>query len=219
MQKILIFGNTSLAEYIYLNFKKNKNYKICGFTVDSKYKASSFLRGLKVYDFEKIINTHSPKKYKLFLAIGPSKMNSLREKKFNECKEKGYNLVSFISENAICETKVGENCFVADMTIINPFVEIGNNNFIWENCYIGHNSKINDHCYISPKASIGSYSVIKNNSIIGTSSIIKTKTIIEKKTLIGAGCYISQNTSINSVYGRKNSKFYGNVSKKIDISN
>ena len=59
-------------------------------------------------------------------------MNNIREKKFFEAKAKGYKLASYISKNAIVNSKLGENCLVADGVIINPFSKIGSNNFFWE---------------------------------------------------------------------------------------
>lgn len=218
MKEILIFGNTVLAKFIHYFFTRDSGFTPVGFTVDSSYNDTPQFCGLDVFDFETITETHPPSEYDLFIAIGPSRMNEVRENKFAEAKAKGYSMVSYISPNAVCDSPVGENTFVADLAVINPFTEIGNNCFFWEQSYVGNECVIGDNCYISPQASVGTYAKVANNSLLGTGATVNTCIDVAEKTLVGAGCYISQNTTENAVYGLKNSDFLGNISHKINIS-
>lgn len=218
MKKLIIFGNTIMAKVIHFYFSRDSNYTVVGFTVDEEYNNKEKMCKLDIFDFETLEQTHSPSSHELFIAIGPSKMNTLREEKFNQAKAKGYELATYISPNAICDSPVGMNCFVGDMVVINPFVKIGDNNFFWENSYVGNDSKIMNHCYISPKSAISTFATVMNNSIIGTSSIINTRIMVAENSLVGAGCYISSNTRKSGVYGRRNAEYLGCISHKINIS-
>lgn len=218
MEKIIIFGNTMIAKLAYYYFTRDKKYSVVAFTVDSAYIQSSTYFDLPLLPFEDIEKTYNPKDYKMFVAIGPTGMNSIREKKFYEAKAKGYQLVSHISSKAVCESPVGENTLVADGAVINPFAIIGNNNFFWEQCYISCDAIIKDHCYFSPQSSVGTFSEINNNSIISTNASIKTQINVAEKTLVGSCSYISQDTKPLGVYGEKSSPLYGQISDKINIA-
>lgn len=218
MKKLIIFGNAEMARVVYFYFTRDSEYEVTGFCVHSAYKSENEYCGLNVFDFETILSTHPPEEYEMFIAIGPSKMNGIRENIYNQAKELGYRLASYISPNAVCNSSVGDNSFVADMAVINPYVQIGSNNYIWEQVYLGSDSCVGSHCYISPKSSVGTFVRIEDNVFVGTSSTIKTCVKVCKHSLIGAQCYIAKDTSEFSVYGTKEAPFLGNISHKIDVS-
>lgn len=218
MKKLVIFGNTVVAELAHFYFSRDQEYEVVAFTVDRAYINSNKFCGLPIIAFEEIEANYSANDFEMFMAIGPNKMNDIRKSKFAEAKDKGYKLASYISKFATVHSDLGENCLVADGAIINPFSKIGSNNFFWEQALISNNSTIKDNCYFSPKVNISSYSLIEDNAVVGTGSIIKARVTVGKKSLIGAGCYISKNTKENSVYGERNSEFLGCISEKINIS-
>ena len=188
------------------------------FTADKYYIKKNKLLNLPVIPFDEICTIYKPDHHEIFIAIGPSFMNENREIKYNEAKLKGYRIAKYISPSSLCYSEVGENCLIADNVTINPFSNIGNNNFFWEYSLISHDAVISDNCYFGPRSIVSSYTKIKNNVIVGANATIKSRLTIEKNTLVGSCCYISKNTTVNSVYGRNCSKFLGNISKKIDIS-
>jgi sugar O-acyltransferase (sialic acid O-acetyltransferase NeuD family) len=218
MKKLLIFGNSILAKIILFYFQRDSSYHVIGFTVDKNYITESSFCNLPVFAFDDIEKTHPCSEYEIFVAIGPSKMNSLREQKYNAIKSKGYSFATYISPHAICDSKVGENCFVGDMAIIHPFVKIGDNNYFWEKVFIGNDSSVENHCYFSPLSSIGTFAKIASNSVVGTGAIVKTSVQVSEKTLIGATCYISKNTKSNGVYAERCSEYIADNSMKINIS-
>lgn len=218
MKKVIIFGIGDMAEYVYYMMKRDSEFDVVSFTVDNDFRTADQFCNLEVIDFDIIDTIYPPSDYQMFIAVGPSKMNLFREKKCVEAKEKGYTLISYVSKSAVCDSALGENCFVADFAVINPFVEIGNNNYFFEGVIVCNKAQIMDNCYIAPRVTVSSFSVIQSNSILGTGSIVKTKVVVGKESLIGASCYISKNTLEKSVYGEKCSEFYGCISHKVDIS-
>lgn len=217
-QKLIIFGSDIMAKLMHFYFSRDSQYEIVAFTVDEKYKKNDTYMGLPLVSFEIIETVFSPNECSIFIGIGPSKMNSNRESKFIKAKNKGYHCANYISPNSVCNSEVGENNFIGDMAVINPFVKIGNNNLIWEHCVINADSVIENNCYLSPNSSVGTFAIIKSNSIIGAGSVVKTSVVIAEKTLVGAASYISSNTKSFGVYGEKNSTLYGCISDKINIA-
>ena len=216
-KKLIIFGVGSLAKMMDFYFSRDSDYEVVAFTVDAEYNTKSKFLDKEVINFENIVSDYPPQKFEMFIAIGPSKMNTIRARKYREAKEKGYQLANYISPNAICDSSIGDNSVVGDMSVINAYVEFGDNNFVWEHSVISNDSIIMDNCYVSPNTSIGTNSIICDNSIIGTGAIIKTGVKVAEKSLVGAACYISSSTMANGIYGQKSSKIYGEISGKINI--
>lgn len=218
MRKLIIFGTGLMAQIAHFYFRRDSRYETTAFAVDGTYKTSDEFCGVPVVVFDSIEQTHPPDKYDIFIAVGAGKMNSIREAKFYEAKKKGYQLAVYKSPSAICDSPVGENTFIGDMAIVHPFVEIGNNNLIWEYALIGNNSKVGSHGYFAPRSVVSTFVTIEDNVILGTGAIVKTRVRVAKKTLAGASCYISTDTKENSVYGEKCSLFLGCISDKVEIS-
>ena len=55
---------------------------------------------------------------------------------------------------------VGENTFVFEYNVIQPFVKIGNNVVLWSGNHIGHHVVIADHCFITSHVVISGATVI-----------------------------------------------------------
>src|SRR4030065_564530 len=82
--------------------------------------------------------------------------NGQPAEKYYQAKEKGYELISYVSPHAVTwpGLVIGDNCFIGDYSVISPFVEIGNNIQICSGSNVGHHCVIKDHCFISPGAVI-----------------------------------------------------------------
>lgn len=207
-----------MARIGHFYFTRDSDYRVVAFTVDAQYNSQGPMCGLDVLDFERIEETHPPSTHDLFVAVGPSRMNTVREKKFLEAKGKGYRLASYISPRAVCASAVGDNSFVADMVVINPFVTIGHDNYFYDGVICSNDSTIGNHCYFAPRSYVGSLCQVRDNSLLGAGSVLKSGVIVARQTLVGASAYISANTEEKGVYGEKSSELYGCISDKVDIS-
>jgi len=138
----------------------------------------------------------------MHIAVSYTDMNRLRERVYHEAKEKGYNLVSYISSKCSNMSKypIGDNCFIFEDNTIQPFVKIGNNIVLWSGNHIGHHSEIHDHNFISSHVVISGQCVIESNCFIGVNSTVGHKVRVRKLTLIGAGSVITKDTEQESVY-------------------
>lgn len=187
MKKIIIFGlgdNAELVKYYFENDEKYKiDHKVVAFTVEKKFMDRKEFNGLPVVEFENIEKLYPKEEYYLFIAVGYTAMNEVREKIYLLGKEMGYRYVNYISSKAnIFTENIGENNFILEDNTIQPFVKIGNNCFITSHVVISGRCRIEDNCFI------------------GVNSTIRDHVTVEYKSLIGAGAWISKNTEKYGVY-------------------
>lgn len=202
MENILIFGAGDIAQLAKYYFEIDSPYKVVAFTVDSDYIRESTFEGLPVVPFEKVECDFPPSVFKMFVAISYKNMNKLRESKFFEAKNKGYQLISYISSRCsfLSRFTCGENCFILEDNTIQPFVRIMDNVMIWSGNHIGHHSIIQSHNFISSHVVVSGHCVIESNSFLGVNSTIAHYVKISRGTLVGAGAVITKNTEPDSVY-------------------
>lgn len=217
MKKLIIYGITEMAEYLYPYILRDKDIEVVAFTVEGQYLNKNIFFDKKVVPFEEVEKKYSPKDHDMIIAIGPTKMNKVREKYFFLAKEKGYKMYSYVSKLASVMSLVGENNIISDFAVIQPNVKMGDNNIIYEHTIICTNASVGSHNYIAPAARVGTNSNVRNNIILGMNSTLKTDIDIADETLIGANCYISKNTEFKGVYGVKSAELYGCVSDKISM--
>lgn len=201
MKKLIIFGIGEEAELAYFYFTKEGKYEVCAFTVDEVYKTKETLFDKPIIPFESVTAFFPPAEYKIFIAIGYSKLNRIRAEKFNAAKEKNYDFASYISPKAsIFTEKIGENCFILEDNTIQPFTEVGNNVTLWSGNHIGHHSIIKDHCFLASHVVISGRVTIGEFSFIGVNATLRDHIIIGKSNIIGAGALILNDTEDNKVY-------------------
>src|SRR6185436_4680918 len=134
MAKIIIFGTGDIAQLAGYYFAVDSEHEVYGYTVDKAFLngAVSF-EGKPLVAFEDIGQKFSPGEYKMFIALSYAQMNRLRAAKYAEAKQKGYELVSYISSRCsyLSQHQPGDNCFIFEDNTIQPFVTIGNNVTLW----------------------------------------------------------------------------------------
>jgi sugar O-acyltransferase (sialic acid O-acetyltransferase NeuD family) len=202
MNKVVIFGEGKIADQAYFYLTNDSPYEIVAFTVDREYLTKKELFGLPVVPFEEITQKYPPHEYKMFVAMGYQKLNKLRASKYYEAKEKGYELISYVSSKAgnFGNIEMGDNCFVLDNSTLQPCSKIGNNVTIWSNNILGHHSTIEDHCYIAGHVAIAGHTTIGKYSFIGVNATIGHEIIIGEENLIGASSIITKSTEAKSVF-------------------
>jgi sugar O-acyltransferase (sialic acid O-acetyltransferase NeuD family) len=202
MEKVVLFGISDFAGLAYQLLTHDTSYEVTAFTVDRAYLHQTAFCGLPVSPFEEIEKIYPPQDYRLFILSSFKRMNDLRAEKYFQAKEKGYRFANYISSKAAIwpDLIIGENCCVMTGTIIDPFVQIGNNVILWDGNIIGHHTLIQDHCFITSHVVIGGNSIIGSNSFLGANSTIREETLVAHKTLVGAGAVILHDTKEGEVY-------------------
>lgn len=201
----MIFGTSIFAEVASFYLKHDSEFEVVAYTVNKENIDCNEFEGCPVIPFEEITEKYPPEKFDMFIAIAYQKINQIRAKIFSEAKNKGYNLISYVNSKVIKwgELDIGENCFIFENVVIQPFVKIGNNVIIWSGDHIGHHTSIEDHCFITSHVVISGNVNIGSYSFLGVNATIRDGIKIGKKNVIGAGAVILKDTKEGEVYTTK----------------
>jgi sugar O-acyltransferase (sialic acid O-acetyltransferase NeuD family) len=206
LRKVVIFGIGNFAEIIYIYLKQSKEFEVVAFTVNEwALKDNKTFCNLPVVPFETIQAIYPSTKYEMFIAIGYTNMNKKRAKIFDEAKTKGYKLISYVHPTTSIseEFRMGENCFIFENNVIQPFVTLGNDIIIWTGNVISHHTTINNHCFIVSHSAIAGNVTINSFCFIGMNATIRNGIKIARETVIGAGAIILSDTVEKGVYTNK----------------
>ena len=200
MEKLIIYGNGKISQIIYHFLKKQ--FKVIAFTVDSKFIKEKSIYKLPVIAFENIENFCDPNVNNLIIAVGYIDMNNVREQKYFEAKQKGFNFINYIHPSVEIHDnfQIGENNVILDQVSIQPYSKIGNSNFIWSNAVLGHGTCIENTNWIASNATISGDTIIRSKCFIGVNSTVGHNITIERENFIGAHTLVTKNTKINEVY-------------------
>jgi sugar O-acyltransferase (sialic acid O-acetyltransferase NeuD family) len=219
MARLVIFGAGDIARLAHYYFTRDSEHQVLAFTVDQRYvKGKSFLE-LPMVAFEDIGKIYPPRDYKMFVALSYAKMNKLRAEKYNQAKDCGYKLVSYVSSRCsfLTDYPVGDNCFILEDNTIQPFVRIGNNVTLWSGNHIGHDSMIDDHCFLASHIVVSGHVHIHPYCFIGVNATLRNSIEIAPETLIGAGAVIMKDTEAKGVYLPQRAELFKKRSDEIEL--
>lgn len=201
-KNIIIFGAGNFAQVAYVYLSKDSPFTVAAFTVSEKCFEKPYLMGLPVLKFESLLESHPPDVYAMFVAIAYSKRNRERTAIYHECKKQGYELISYVNSKATHwgEIEIGDNCFIFENNVIQPFVKIGNNVILWSGNHIGHHSTIGHHCFIASHAVISGNCRIQDGCFIGVNATLRDGINVARNCIIGAGALILSDTVEDGVY-------------------
>jgi len=202
IQEIVIYGDSDFAEQVKYQLDSDERYKVISFTVDeSKYVKDRFL-DLPVIPFQLLGNYYKKDEINIFVAIGYTKMNKIREKVLKEIENEGYILLTYISKKSFVSKNVyiGAGSYIAEFVSIGSNAQIGKGVIILSNSSIAHNVLIGDFVFCSHSVTIGGHALIKNNSFIGLNSTIKNSITVSENNIIGCGSNVINSTDSESIY-------------------
>ncbi len=202
-KKAIIFGTGSLSEVVSFLLDVDSDYDIVAYTSTKNTLSNGTFCGKPVLSFCTIEKELDPKDHDMFIAVGYGHMNLVRERFINEAKNKGYNLLSYVSSRASIwkeKTTIGENVFIFENNNIQPFTKIGNGVIMWSGNHLGHHSTIEDYSFITSHVVISGHCTIGSYSFLGVNSTVIDQVKIASKNLIGAHALIQKDTKPEDVY-------------------
>lgn len=207
-KEIIIFGPGDFGQVVYFYFMKDSKNKVVGFTAHRDKINKNKLFNLPIVPFEEIEKQYPPNKFAMFIAIPYTDLNQVRAKIYAEAKEKGYELISYINSKAIIwdDINMGENCFILENNVIQPYVTIGNDVIMWSGNHIGHHTVIKDHCFLASHVVVSGKVTIEPYCFLGVNATIRDGIHIAKNNVIGAGAVILKDTKENEVYTTDSTK-------------
>jgi sugar O-acyltransferase (sialic acid O-acetyltransferase NeuD family) len=202
LRELVIFGAGDFASVARAYFSADSGYQVAAFTVDRERLEITALDGLPVVPFETVEREYPPARFAMFVAVGFNGMNKARAAICARAKQKGYTLASYVSSRAVVgpELACGENCFILENNVVQPFVRIGADVVLWSGNHIGHHVEIGDHCFISSQVVLSGRVRVGAYSFLGVNACVKQGVIIAPECFIGAGAVILKDTRPEEVY-------------------
>jgi len=219
LKKLIIVGLGETAELAYHYFMNDSEYEVVAFAADKEYVESDSFLNLPVYDISELHNIFEVDNFFVFVAVSSSKLNRVRKDLYLRVKRMGYQFASYISSEAYVGygTKIGENCFIMEHNVVQPFVTIGDDVVLWSGNHIGHRTIVHDHCFISSHVVISGFCEIGAHCFLGVNTSVADNVKIGEDCLVGIGCVIAKDVAPNSImkmpYAQKQiitaKQFYG----------
>ena len=202
MESTVIFGVGELAQLAGIYFSRDSPYRVAAYTVHERYLKERSFMGLPVVPFEGITSSHPPESFSMFVAVGYTGLNHGRARVYQQCRAWGYRLVSYLNSRTISwgEIELGDNCFIFEANVIQPFVTIGADTIVWSGNFIGHHTRIGEHCFIASNATISGKIQIGPYCFIGANATLRDGIALAPRTVVGAGAIILHDTVEGAVY-------------------
>ena len=200
-KKVVLFGVGDFARVASVYLAQDSPHEVVAFTVHEAYRTMDRLLGKPVVPFEELTDLYPPCDHAMFVAMGFSKLNKPRTEVYHACKALGYEMITYVNSRAAVwgEHEIGENCFVFEQNVIQPFVRIGNNVVLWSGNHIGHDSVIGDHCFLASHVVISGNTRIGANCFFGVNATVRDGVTIGAECVIGAGALVLKDLPPQSV--------------------
>lgn len=219
-KKLVIFGDSAFAEIAHEYFTHDSPYEVAAFTVTAEYLKRESFRSLPVVPFERVAELYPPDRYDLFVALVYRGMNAHRARFYEEGKKKGYRLATYVSSRAFVwhNVQMGDNCFIFENNVIQPFARLGSDVILWSGNHIGHHSVVEDHVFISSHVVVSGFVQIGSHCFIGVNSTIANNIKVGSRCLIGAGSLITRDCAERSLFkARRTEAEAGRTTDDIDL--
>jgi sugar O-acyltransferase (sialic acid O-acetyltransferase NeuD family) len=201
-KKLVLFGTRQIAEVLGWYFANDSDYRIVAYTVDAEYLAEGTFQGLPVVAFEEVARAYPPEEHAMFVAVSYAKMNTIRAAKYRAAKALGYRLASHVSPRASVwrGLPLGDNSFIMENNVVQPFSRIGSDTLLWAGNHIGHHSTIGDHCFLASHIVVSGGVTIGEHCFIGVNATLRDGITVADRCLIGAGALIMADTQAEQVF-------------------
>lgn len=220
MAKVVIFGVLDTAQLAHFYLTHDSEHDVAAFTVHREYMPDApEFEGLPVVPFEEVEERFPPSEYKMFAPMTGKRMNRMREAVYNEARDKGYSLISYVSSRATVwpGAVIGDNCFILEDNTIQPFTTIGNNVVMWSGNHIGHHGSIGDHVFFTSHVVLSGHCAVEPYCFFGVNATIRDYTRLAEGTLVGMGAGITKDTEPWGVYLGFPAKKGEKLSKDLDF--
>jgi sugar O-acyltransferase (sialic acid O-acetyltransferase NeuD family) len=201
VEKVVLFGNKSMAREAYNDLAYYSDHQVVGFTVDREYIEKDRLYNLPVVPFDEVASVFPPDHYRMLIAVGYVAVNKLRAERYLQAKNMGYQFITFVSPRAITYPGlgIGDNCQISPGCVISPDVMIGNDVSIGPGSMISHDVSIGDHCFLSSGVAVSGGVTIGPYCLLGTNATIRNRIRIGRGCVIGAGALVLEDLEDKSV--------------------
>lgn len=199
---LVLIGAGEFAQIACEYFEHDSDYDVVAFSVEREYLAEPTLAGRPVVAYETLEAHYAPTGVEVFVAIPASQLNRLRTRFYQDAKRRGYRFATYVSTRAFVwrNAELGENSFIFEGNVIQPFVSIGNNCILWSGNHVGHRTVVRDNVFVASHAVISGYCEIGESSFIGVNATFNDHVKVAPDNLIGAGALVTRDTEPGRIY-------------------
>lgn len=204
MADVVVFGAGQIAEVAKVYIEAHGPDRIVGFTVDGAFKQSDSFGGLPLVAWEDLESHFPPGTVKLLGPLSYRRLNDFRRDRHQEGKARGYGFTSFIHPDChIYTAAIGENAFILEGNVIQPFVRIGDGVMMWSGNHIGHHTVLGDYCFVASQVGIGGAATIGDGCFLGGKVGIEAGVTIGRQCFLDTATFIKADLPDESVVSRK----------------
>jgi sugar O-acyltransferase (sialic acid O-acetyltransferase NeuD family) len=201
--RTVIYGTGKFGEVAHYYLDRDPGYEVSGFTADEEYIERAKISGVPVVPSSDITEQFPPNEHRVLTAVAYSEGNRTRTEKYRECQQKGYDFVTYVDPNATVADNVslGENCFIFEENVVQPFVDIGDNVIMWSGNHIGHHSTIERNTFISSHVVVSGNVQVGQNCFLGVNATVSDGISIGEHAVVGANALLIEDAESHTVYG------------------
>src|SRR6478736_8084629 len=93
---LIIVGTGDYAEVAFHYLQEDGNFDISGFAEEEAFINKRDFKGLPIYKVEELSSKFNGRDTKILVAVGPNKVNTVRERLYELIKSKGFSCISYI---------------------------------------------------------------------------------------------------------------------------
>jgi acetyltransferase-like isoleucine patch superfamily enzyme len=182
---ILVFGAGQIADVARVYIGAHGPDRIVGFTVDAAHKTANTFSGLPLVEWEDLERHYPPGSVKLIGPLSYRRLNEFRRDRHLDGKRRGYTFTSFVHPGCFSyTTDIGENCFILEGNVLQPFSKIGTGVMMWSSNHIGHHATVGDYCFLASQVAVG------GSARIGERTFMAGRVGVESGVTVGSGCFL-----------------------------
>lgn len=198
MKKTVIFGVTPFSFLIREDMEADGHH-VSAFTVNRAYLPEKWEDSAPLVAFEDLDTWAGEDGFEVIVTVGYKKMNEHRKAVFDQCRERGYEIGSFIHSRARCEAaKMGVGNILLEGSRISRFSVVGDGNIFVNDTVIGHESEVGSFNFFAGMTT-GGIVHIGDHCFLGMKSIVCNNIRVGSYTLLGAGTVLSKDSEEHMV--------------------
>ena len=133
MKELVIVGTGAFGQIAKQYFDEYSTFRCVSFAAEQQFINSTSFEGTELISFDSLYERFPSGSVNIFVAIGYSHSNKIRQRIFEELRSRGYEFASFIAPDVkIWSTnEIGQNVFIFENNVIQPYVQLGDNTVLW----------------------------------------------------------------------------------------
>lgn len=200
MGDVVVFGAGDIAAVAKVYLDAHSRDRVVGFTVDEAYRTSDTFEGLPLVGWETLEQRFPPDEVQLLGPLSYRGLNELRRDRHREGKARGYAFSSFVHPASHIYTgEIGENCFILENNVIQPFVRIGAGVMMWSGNHVGHHAVIGDYCFLASQVGLGGGVRLGERCFLAGKVGVESGLTIGDASFLGTGAIVRRNMPAESV--------------------